>query len=203
MDIRTIPRTALNGYLRLLRVPVDAATGLLPREGEGARVLVDRADAVVRDVAGRLWRDDELREDARRRLLAADERERALRLRSEAEARTEQADAELRRREEEAGSRRRRAEEQAEEQRRRVEEQAQAEKRRASEQAARNKAAVRKAAAETEAELDKQARRTRLEQLDTEAEVLAEQEKALTAADETQRLRRATSQAKAARKNVG
>jgi colicin import membrane protein len=192
MDIRTIPRTALDGYLRLARKPVDAATGLLPGDGANARLVVDRAEAVVRDMAGRLWRDPELQEDARRRRLAADERERAMRLRDAAEVRAEQADAERRRREQAAA-----------EQRDRAWEQAAAEKRRAAEQAGRQKAAVRKAAAEAEAKVEKQARAARLEQLDDEARALAEQEKALVAADEAQRLRKAAARTKATRKQAG
>lgn len=211
MDIRTLPRTALDRSLRLVRKPLDVATELLPDGGDGhgvespslrsaAKLVVDRAEAVVRDVAGRVWRDPELRDDARRRRLAADERERALRLQAEAERRSLEADADLRRRQEEAEQRRLDAERQAEEQRRRAEADAQAEKRRAAEQATRQKAAARKTAARTEAAVDKQARRARLDQLDDEAAALAEQEKALTAADEAQRLRKEAARAKATRK---
>ena len=37
MNVRAIPRTAVEGYLRLVRVPLDGAVSLLPGNGTGAR----------------------------------------------------------------------------------------------------------------------------------------------------------------------
>src|SRR3989442_1775457 len=86
MDVRWIPRTAVDGYVRLARRPLDAALGLVDRNGAGT-IAVDRVDATVRAIAGAALRDDRLREDATRRREAANERERALRLAAEAELR--------------------------------------------------------------------------------------------------------------------
>jgi hypothetical protein len=77
-----IRRAALDAHMRLARKPVDRTAKLF---GEGAEIGVERADASVRDVAGRLLFDDELREDARRRRVAANEREEAARLKGKAE----------------------------------------------------------------------------------------------------------------------
>jgi len=207
MDIKTMQRTALDRYLRTVRMPLDKAVDLFDRDGgnSGAgavRLTLDRADATVRDVAGRIWRDDELRAEATRRRVAADERERALRLEAAAEERSAEADAEFRRRQEQAEQRRFKAEQQAEDKRRQAEEKRQADKRRAAEQAARTKAAVRKSAAKVETAIDKQAREARLGQLEEEAAVLQKQEAAIVTEDEAQRLRKAASQAKAARKQA-
>ncbi|HEX9969699.1 MAG TPA: hypothetical protein VGB03_06135, partial [Acidimicrobiales bacterium] len=171
MDVQTLQRKAVDGYLRTVRKPLDLALGLLPDGGadggavtgvaaarSSVELTLDRADAALREVAGRLMGDDELRADALRRRIAADERERALRLKAEAEVRSQEADAEFRRRQEEAEQRRLQAEQQAEQQRQRIEAERQEEKRRVAEQAARQKANVRKAAAKTETALEKQAR---------------------------------------------
>jgi hypothetical protein len=81
--LKEIRRGALDAYLKLARKPIDTAA---KRFGEGAEIGVDRFDAGVRDVAGRLLFDDELRDEARRRRVAANEREEALRLKGKAEA---------------------------------------------------------------------------------------------------------------------
>ena len=57
MNARTLPRTAVDGYLRLVRLPLDTAIGLLPGNGNGpapaAKLAVDRADASVRAVVAK------------------------------------------------------------------------------------------------------------------------------------------------------
>jgi hypothetical protein len=93
MNLRTIPRNAFKSYLRLVRMPIDAAIGVLPGNRDARKLSADRADASVRSVAATLFGDTELREDARRRQAAADERGKALKLRSEARRRSQQADA--------------------------------------------------------------------------------------------------------------
>src|SRR5687768_11296672 len=106
MTTRTIPRAAVDVYLRVARLPVDTAVGLLPGDDQGirpaAQLTVDRADATLRDLAGLVLADRELRADAARRRIAADERERALRLRAEARRTKQQADERLGERQESA-----------------------------------------------------------------------------------------------------
>jgi hypothetical protein len=129
MNVRVIPRTALKGYLKLVRTPLDTAIGVLPGNGSGAKptaqLVVDRADATVRTVAGTLLHDPVLREDGQRRRLAANERERGLRLRHQAEQTAEQADTRLQEREGRANQERRRARETADTRRRQAETRAQ------------------------------------------------------------------------------
>src|SRR5947209_9468480 len=150
MNVQVIPRTALKGYLRLVRTPVDAAIGLLPGNGNGAKptaeLAVDRADAAVRSVAGTLLRDPALREDGERRRQAARERERGLRLRSQAEETAQQADARLQEREEQARKQRQRARQTASARRRQAESQAHQEKQRAAKTEMRRREASRKVA---------------------------------------------------------
>ena len=91
MTIQTLPRTLVAGAIKVVRLPADLA---LAYTGDGAfatsaGVAVDRVDAAVRGAAGTVLRDDQLRRDADRRREAAGERARALRLRTEAEKRTD------------------------------------------------------------------------------------------------------------------
>src|SRR5687767_6029357 len=90
MGLRSMSRTALGGYIKAVRIPVDA---VLKVAGRGGRTepAVDRADAAARDVAGAALGDDELRRDAKLRRTAADEREQATDLRDAADAREETA----------------------------------------------------------------------------------------------------------------
>jgi hypothetical protein len=82
MDVRTIERTVIDQWLRVLRFPVDAGTHLVPNGDNGPRngllLAIDRADATIRGTLGRLLNDEELQDDARRRRVAADERARAI-----------------------------------------------------------------------------------------------------------------------------
>ena len=100
MDVLTIPRTAVDRSIRILRLPIDTTVGLLDRDGEKSRTFVlaiDRADATVRRCTGRVLHDESLQRDADARGIAVEERQRALELRIEAELRRRRADAELRR----------------------------------------------------------------------------------------------------------
>ena len=190
MNVRTIQRNALDSYLKLVRLPIDAAVRFGIGRGRSdsesgatpAELAIDRADAGIRAFAGRLIGDDELVQDAQRRRIAADERERAVRLKAEAEQRRQQAT------------------ETAQRGRQQVKEEEQRAKQEAAEAEQRRKAAARKTAAKTEKAIESEARQQRLEQLDREAKALDEQEKALATADEAQRLEEAAAATKAARK---
>src|SRR5436309_1922129 len=98
MGVRDVSRAAVGGYLKVLRMPLDTAVRVKGRRNggaAGATLALDRAEAAARDVAGIAMGDRRLREDARRRRAAADERERALRLRAEAERHEQRAEARL------------------------------------------------------------------------------------------------------------
>ena len=86
MALKNIPRTVVGGSIKVARVPVDAALKLAGRGKEG-EVVVDRAEAAARDVAGTALGDEELRRDAAQRREAADTREEAIELREAAEER--------------------------------------------------------------------------------------------------------------------
>ncbi len=204
MSIRAIPRTAVGGSIKAARLPLDVAVALMPGNGSGpgatAELVLDRMEAQIRDFAGIALGDEVLREDAALRRVAADERERAMRLRAAAARRAEEADEHLGETLEETEQQREKAAERA----RRLREKAAAERTKRTQQAAqaerKRKTTSAKAAAKTEQAISEQATDARLEQLEREAEVLEEKAVALTAADEAQRLQDAASAKKAARK---
>jgi hypothetical protein len=204
MDVLSIPRTAVDRSLRVLRLPVDTTISVLHRQGErdsSVSLMVDRADAAVRGLAGRVLRDDRLQQDAKARGIAVDERLRALELRTEAELREQRADEEFDDELDTAEDRRAEAAQRADEERARIEAEQQAERRQIAEQTERRKAASRKAAADTEQGIEAIEQRARLEQLEQEAEVLDAKEHAVTTSSEAQRLQQAASQAKTKRKS--
>jgi flagellar biosynthesis GTPase FlhF len=206
MSIRAIPRTAISGSIKAMRLPLDIAVSLLPGNGAGPRpragIALDRLEAHVRDLAGAVLGDEVLREDAARRRLAADERERAVRLRTAAARRADDAGEHLAETREEAEERREEAAERARRQR--------SEAKHAREQRSRDAARVerkRRAASETvrsnvDDAIDEVAAEARLKQLEREAAALDEQGDALTAEAEAQRLQDEATRRKAARKSA-
>ena len=66
-SLQTLPRAAVHGYLRLLRLPVDAAGRALHRDHRspwGPSVALEAFEAKVKDVAGSLLCDEDLRQEA-------------------------------------------------------------------------------------------------------------------------------------------
>lgn len=204
MNLRAISRTAIGGYLRLIRLPLDGAVALLPGNGTGprpaARLALDRADATARLLTGALLADPGLRDDARRRRTATEERTRALRLRGKAERTARAAGNRLEERRDQAAQRRAQGDRRAKAKREDVKRRRQATAQRATDVEDRRRKTSRSAHQESEQAIDEQAPRDRLEALDAKAKALREREKELTARDEARRLRASAGQAKAERK---
>jgi len=204
MSIRSIPRTAVSGSIKVARLPLDLAVALLPGNGEGAAagasIALDRFEAEVRDLAGAALGDDVLREDAALRRIAADERARALDLRATAQRRAQESDERLEETLEQADRRRAAAAEQARRQRATAAAQRKEKTQAAATAERRRKASSAKARAKTDEVIDEQAADARLEQLRRDAAALDEKAGALTAEAEAQRLQDAATRKKAARK---
>jgi colicin import membrane protein len=198
--IRTIQRAALDRSLKTARALPDRAAKMLGRQD--AELALDRAEAEVRDVAGRVLFDPELRQDATKRRLAADEREKALRLRAQAAAVTEEADEELAEREERAQQRRQEAAQKATQRKQQAAKRTQQAKAQVAKTAQAREEAAAKAEQRKQEQIDSQARKERLEALDTKAKALDEQAEAATARDEALRLKRAAAETKAKRKQA-
>lgn len=203
MTLKAIPRTAVDRSLKLARVPADTLLGIagLRADVGAAKLGVDRVDATLRATAATVLGDRDLQQDADRRREAADERERAARLRSEAQSRSETARDRAEAREEQAADRREQAAEQAGKKRQSAEKRSQAVKGQATKAAKQRKSAAEKKAAQEKQAVQEQAKRGRLDQLETKEEALGEKEAALTARDEAERLGDAAAAAKAERKS--
>lgn len=204
MTVRELRRSVIDRWVKVVRSPFVAAVQLLPGDRgsrETALLLIDRADANVRATVGWLTTDDELRADAFRRRTAADARERASELRAKAKEEQHVADAQLAR-ELDAGARLRAQAEGDARQRLRDADQEQARKQSEAEaSAAAQERAVDQQRQERLAAADTEAKRERLEVLDEQADALDQEEAALTARDEAQRLRNAVREPKAERKS--
>ena len=187
MNLRSLPRAAVGGYIKAVRWPIERVLSLRGGDGE---LTVDRAEAAARDVAGTALGDQELRAEAGARFDAADRREHAQDL--EAQAPREAA---------EARQRRTAAVEAARERKRRADRERLQRKRAAARAERDRKDTAQEVVARAHESIDEQAKRERLAQLDQEAAAQAEREEALTARDEARRLEAATAGVKAARKS--
>lgn len=202
MTLRTISRLAIGSSLTLARLPIDGVLRVAGGSSAAAytKLALDRTEAKIRALAGDVLGDEALQEDARRRGEAADERKRAVQLRSEAELRSERADERVAAQERAAEHRRAQAAKTAKRKRRQAEERRESNKRTAAEATRRRRNAVETSAAQSEKVIEERAKLGRLEHLDAKADALEEKEAALRTADEARRLRAAASSAKAERK---
>jgi hypothetical protein len=200
MNLRSIPRAAVGGYIKAVRWPIDRVLG---RAGRSApERAVDRVDATARGVAGTVLGDDELKRDAARRSAAVDERARADKLRGAAEAQSQVATERLDERRTQAEQRREQAARTAERKREQAEKDREAKARKAKQAEQRRKRAAEKTAAQREEAIESEAKRERLDALEAEKTALAEKEEAVTATDEARRLEAAAGRAKAQRKSA-
>jgi len=201
MNLRSIPRGALTTSLTLARVPLDAAIGLLPRRrAESASLAADRADATIRSVAGTLTADRQLREDARKRRAATNERRKAAALRGRAEQVTEDAHETAEVHGERAQRRRTEADRRAARRRTEAKRDAERNRSRAATAEQRRKEASRKVEDRVETQIEAEAPEKRLDALEERAEAEEQAVEALTAADEAQRLGDAAAAVKEERK---
>jgi len=204
--MRDIPRSAVDAGVKLTRLPLDIAVAMLPGDDDGsgakpaAGIALDRFEATLRDAAGIALFDSELREDAMRRRLAADERERELRLRTEAERHSAEADERFSERVDDAEDRRTAAEQRAEQERQAAEQRKQQRAAGAARREQTRKAANSKVRAKADEQIAQDADEARLEQLRAEAKALEEREAALAAQAEAKRLQDEATKKKAARK---
>jgi len=202
MTLQTIPSKAVDGALRLIRLPADLVLSIVPesRAVTSAGLMIDRADAAVRRQAGRVLSDSEMRENANQRRVAADERRRAFRLRTEADARLETAEAATEQRRDEAKARRKKANEQAKRRQARAKDQREQKKAQAAKAANDRKVVARTDAAKVEEEVETRGKLDRLEQLEKRSKALEVKESAVRAAAVSRRLEEAAATAKGRRK---
>ena len=201
MNLKFLTRAVVGSSLRLIRLPLDGFLLVGGGSTSAARPFVDRADAAIRGTAGLLLRDDVLIEDAERRRAAADEREHALRLRAEADYRSDRGERKATAETQEADARRREAERAAQEKRDTAQKRRDAAKSRAAAAARGRKQAAQRRVKDREQVIAERTRRDRLEATDKASEALEEKAVALATADEARRLKKVASAAKSTRKS--
>jgi len=206
MDVRRPPRAVFDLWLRAVRLPIDLVSKVLPNGDRGPRntatLFVDRADATIRNAAGRAFGDEVLQEEALRRRAATDERARAIRMRTEAAQKQQEADAKVAARQREADSRREQARRDAESRKHEIDRERGERKGQVRQTVAKQENAVRQARDAKVEKIDTRAKRDRLGVLEETSDALDREAKALTAADEAQRLRDAAAKAKERRKQT-
>lgn len=202
MDLRVIPRTVIDGSIRLTRLPFDVAASLVEgRDPVGpAHIAIDRTDASARELIGRLTGDRHLLEQAIRKRAAANKRGEALRLRNQADQDQVEAVGTIEHGRRQAEERREQAERTAQAREATAEKVAERQLSEVENEARRERSAVRKAEQAAEDRREKQERRARLQSLDEKESALSEKEEALTTREEAERLEETAASIKAERK---
>jgi DNA repair protein SbcC/Rad50 len=200
MSTRTIPRAAVTTSIRLARLPVDLAIGLLPAGRQRARTVVDQADANLRALAAAILSDDVLREDAHTRYAAAEARGRAADLRGQAAETAERADERVEERHQEAVRRRRAADKRARTRRETAGERKQQRTRQAARAERQRVQASRQTEAAVEQAIEEEAPQARLQALDAVVDAQRERDTAMAEMDEARRLQSAAERVKEDRK---
>jgi len=181
--LTTLPRVAVTNYLRLLRVPVDAAGSLTKHDETWPPALAfDAFEAQVLRLLGSVLRDDELVQDARRQQLRVDQLRRAERLEAEAETRRREADTELEERRDQAKEKAEQAQERKEQEKERVAKQTQQAERKARQEAQAKDQKAKQAAEAREARLETRQRDAEAKRLAAERTALEERREALEVA---------------------
>lgn len=201
--ITAIPKAAVTGYLRVLRLPLDAVESVANRNSEEEwppALAFDAFEAQILGALGSLLRDDDLVQEAARERTRIDQLRRAMTLEAEAEQRRQQADRELDERRQQAQDHAETAEERAEQAEERLEQEKAEKKRRVQAQAAGKKQNARKAAEAREDRIDDLERDAEAERLAAEREALAERKEALEATGDALELDKAAASVKQRRK---
>jgi hypothetical protein len=182
--IRTIPRAAVNGYLRALRLPLTAAervTGQRDNEGWAPALAFETLEAKLEGAAGFLLRDEDLLAAAQQREAKVAKLREARTLETAAELERAKARDDQRKREAAISQQRAKTEQAAESRKQRAKAEAEQKKRKASEEAAKQESAVRAQQAAQEKVLERRERATKSEALRAESEALDLTDEALKA----------------------
>ena len=206
MKIEEFPRTAVDQWLRLVRLPLTAVEGVARRGKDNAEwppaVAFERVESTVRQLVGSLVGDEELVQKAQLQRAKADELAKAAQERAKAEQRKQAADAGLAQREKQADKAKDRVEREEQQQKAQVEQQRKQAEHQVQKQTAKRKEAARKtdqARKKVVAAADNKAERRRV---DAEADALSKEEQALQAKRVSMALEDAVEATKAVRKDT-
>lgn len=203
-NLQTIPRTIVRSYLRLGRLPLDAAESVFNKDGAedwAPTLAFDAAEATVLQAVGSFLKDDELVTQGRLAEARVTQLRRAAELEAKAGEKRAEADAEYRERVETDQERRARIAREAD-QRETALAQEQARKQREADERARKQAdAARKVEAAQQKAVEKSERAARRTRVAAEQEALADEKRAVQADQTVLDLDKALRTTKAVRKN--
>jgi hypothetical protein len=200
MSLKGVTKSVVDRSLKVARTPVDLTMKAAGASRSPAKLAVDRAEAGIRGAAGTILRNPGLKQDAKRRELAAEERERALTLEREAEAREQEARERAEADRKRAAEKRARAARDAQKRKDEAAKQRKAEEAKAKRAAEARKKTAAKAAEKTAKENAKRQKAAELESLRVKEETLDAKEKAVRTERESKALADAAAAAKAERK---
>ena len=201
MSMPTVSKTIFNSSVKLARAPFDLALGALGGSDSQARHLLDRAEARARSATGALFADRELKEQGRAALLATKERERAGRLREQAEVQEREAEERQAEASEAAQAATADARRKAEQGRRKAEKRRREREGRAAKAEQKKKEKTAKATAKAKRTAAKANKAAQLEKLEAKEESIEAKEGAATTGREAERLEQAAAEAKEKRKD--
>lgn len=198
-------RTLVDGYLKVLRLPLTAVEPVLRRgdrnEPWPPALAFDAFGAQVKGWTGSLLHDDELSQEAEVDRARVTQLRRAATLDAEAQTRREEADRERAERDRAAKQEAEQARRQAEERKQQLESQAEADQKRVQEQTVERKEQVAKTERARKTKVDKKARTAETKRLAEERIALQERKSALEAEEKARGLAQATQAARARRRS--
>lgn len=204
MKIQELPRTAVNGWLQMVRLPLTTFEAVARRGRDNSEwppaLAFERVEVAVKETFGNVVGDDELVAQARVQRAKVAEIERALTKEAEAAAKAQQAELDFAEREERLEQKKAQVERQAEQREQQLEREKAEARRKVEQEASRKKTTARKAAATREKAVEKQAEAAERRRLQTEADALAEKQRALAAKGKAIDLDEAAEATKARRK---
>lgn len=209
VDINLLPRTVLETWLRLARLPLQGAEALANRgktNGHdsaewGPMLAFDAFEANVKDAVGSILRDDRLRKAAAAGRERVEHLRQAVGLQVEADQRKAEAQAEFQDRREAVDEKKAEVAERKEAQEARLEREEREAKQRVREQAQAKERVANEARQKTEERIGEQERLAEQRRLQAEREALAERKAAVEAKGEALKLDKAVRATKAKRKN--
>jgi phage-related minor tail protein len=204
VNVQALPRTVINTYLSMARVPFKAvakASGQQGNEQWPPALAFDGFEASVQSVLGSLLRDDRLLERGRLGQAKVAQLRKAAELEAVAQAERDAARQEFTERRDDAETKRQEAAQRAVQREREVEQQAQQRKREADNKAATQAAAARQTKAAQDKAIDRRGRVATTQALTEEAEALKARQQALDAAETVDVIDDTIEGTKAARKS--
>ena len=186
MNVQNLPRTVINTYLSVARLPLTAAakaSGQESNEQWPPALAFEGFEASVETVLGSLLRDDSLVEAGRLRQAKVAQLRKAAQLEAVADTQRQQAREEFTQRREAAQAKRQQAERRADRREQQVEQDAERRKAEVERKAETKKTAARKVKAAQEQVIERRERVATQEALSKEAEALKAQQQALDTAE--------------------